>query len=100
VKNTHSHYTNQRAEKVLSEQENSVAKCVAKAKDRNERTLALVDNGNGTWKVLVLCANYDGNCRGGMRHTWRVLNKRGETNTQYSQRTEADARALFTQRSR
>jgi len=45
---------------------------------QNPKTLAKFAPGkdtNGTYRIYKLCANYDGQVRGGIRHSWRWIAK-------------------------
>jgi hypothetical protein len=68
-------------------------KAIKHGTDGRGRKMALVDNADGTFTVLVKCANYAGHVRGGIAYTWRVMGD--------SQRMARDAAdALFNRRNR
>lgn len=48
-------------------------KCIAKAVNLKGTVFALVRG--EYWEVLKLCSNYDGQVRGGIRKTWRVVDQ-------------------------
>jgi hypothetical protein len=68
-------------------------KAIRHGMDGKGRKLALIDNADGTFCVLVQCANYAGHIRGGIAHTWRYV---GES----SRLTQPTGEALFAQRNK
>jgi len=48
-------------------------KAIRHGTDSKGDKLALVDNGDNTFTVLVKRANYAAHVRGGIAHTWRYL---------------------------
>ena len=66
-------------------------KAIAHGQDGRRRKMALVDNGDGSFDVLVQCANYAGHVRGGIAYTWRGMIIRA---------TREDATALFNRRNK
>ena len=70
-------------------------KAIKVALNQAGRKHALVDCGDGTYAIYVLCANYAGHVRGGIAHTWRVSNDRN--NSGHSM-TLAQAEILFAKR--
>ena len=71
-------------------------KIINTGRDRRDDIIALCDNRDGTFKVIVQRTNRE---HGMDRTRWVCINKRGENNTQYTRRSEMDARKLFSQRS-
>jgi hypothetical protein len=66
-------------------------KAIKHGTDASGRKLALVDNGDATFTVLVKCANYAAHVRGGIAHTWRFVGAEGRM-------ARADAEAVFARR--
>ena len=46
-------------------------RAIKHGRDAKDQKLALVDNRDGTFTVLVRCANYASHVRGSIAYTWR-----------------------------
>lgn len=66
-------------------------KVVSKGTNKAGTVFALVSYTNGTYGVWKLCTNNDSNCAGGVRKTWRYVQKGMNLD---------DATKLFTRRLR
>jgi hypothetical protein len=67
----------------------TTGKAVSKLANKKGTVFALVAMTDGSWQVMKLCSNYDGKVRGGIRNTWRLVEKNMK---------EADARNLYSRR--
>jgi hypothetical protein len=67
-------------------------KAIKHGTDARGRKLALVDNGDATFTLLVKCANYAAHVRGGIAHTWRYIG--------CERMARADAEAVFARRNK
>jgi len=76
-------------------------KAIKHGTDSRGRKLALVDDGNGSFTVLVKCANYAAHVRGGIAYTWRaVSSQRGPNGHAATSIPLAEATAIFLRRNK
>ncbi len=64
-------------------------KVINKQANKKQTVFALIRYENNTFGVYKLCSNYDGMIRGGIRKTWRLVQK---------SMTEEKARNLYNRR--